>query len=116
MAQIALAEFLLDAAICPRCPGGFKIYPASALASHIEQHDKEKTNGWFTCVDCDEPFHHMFNENRKKPSIWRCGSCMMKNQITKREPVRLKRRKRGGVGVEKQENIDVGRSARGSYG
>jgi len=28
-----------EAAICPRCAGGARVFPASALAAHIERHD-----------------------------------------------------------------------------
>ena len=100
MPQIALKEdnLVLDAAVCPKCPGGFKIYPASALDAHIAQHERRDRNGWFNCVDCDEPFHHVFNEDRKRPSMQRCGAC----------------RTLGGGGLKKAPNIGYGIKVGGS--
>ena len=109
MAQIAVANRMLEAAVCSICPGGFKIWPASALDAHVKQHAEKNNNGYFECRKCHKVFHHAFNEGRERPSVSCCGLCRMEGA---KIDTGKKRNVSSGSGVSKYENINIKGGAR----
>ena len=58
MSTITVGSEKVEATICQTCPGGFKIFPPSAMAEHVDRvHSSERKLGVeAVCIACGQIF------------------------------------------------------------
>jgi len=75
--NITIGNIVLQAAICPTCPGSFKIFPASALDSHMV-HAHGEIRDRVVCASCGVEFSVANNTNATFVNVRRCPQCRHK--------------------------------------
>lgn len=99
MAVIALDGETIDAAECEVCPGGFKLFPPSALPAHMEQvHGKRFIGFEVICISCGDPFEVT------SPSR-RCYACRSVGTKKRFKGGNKHSKHMNGSGIEKTESI-----------
>lgn len=91
---------LTDVAVCPSCPGGAKIYPASALDAHMQTVHSGYDSSSRVCDKCGERFTHNVNSNPDYTFLSRCRKCRGVPKGKKRGPRKGDKQKKRSKAIE----------------